>query len=373
MATGYSPADILAAKKIMGVITRVKPGLTHMSRLLGFNIGGWNRQQYGGRKFFYDTFNRSRRVATARQPGQQSDLIAPQKVGEVLNTFPRAAMTMELLDEDMFNRRKIGGPVTELDSMGEAYITRQELFLGEQFANMIEFQTAAMLRGQYYYQQVGDKLYHSFTSSGAAQTIDFQIPSGNKNQLNMLGAGNIITGSWLTATTDIPTQLFAINAAMQQLSGYSLAHLLLKGPLWNAMVNNDYIIAQAGSAASPVDTITKDPEGNFTATLRAMPWLTFHVFEHGLEIDSTFTYTALIPDDNFIGIPEPSPDWCQYFEGSEIVTEGPGYNAPRGEQFGFYPYAYPMFDPSRWNLSGVFNGIPALTVPSAVVIGDATP
>lgn len=374
MATGYAIADILAAKKIMGVVSRVKPGLTSISKLLGFNIGGSNRVQYGGRRFFYDTFNRSRRVAPASLPGAASNLLPPQKVGEVMGTFPRAANTIEMLDEDIYNQRKIGGPTADLDAMGLEYITRQELYLGEQFANIIEFQAAAMLRGAYYYQSVNGTLFHSFTSASAAQTIDFQIPSGNKNQLNMLGAGNIIGASWLTASTDIPTDLFQINQAMQQLSGFSLGHIVLKSGLWNAIINNDYVVSQAGSAASPFETIQKDEDGNFTAVLRAIPWLQFHILEHGLEIDSTYTYTQLIEDDCFFGLPSAPPsEWCQYLEGSEIVTEGPGQSAPRNEQFGFYPFAYPNFDPSRWNLSAVLNGIPSLKVPSAVVYGDATP
>lgn len=376
MATGYSTAEVLAAKRIMGVISRVGPGLNPLSRFLGFNIGGNNRKQFGGRRFFYDVFNRTRKVAGARAPGQQSAMIAPQKVGEVSNTFPRAAETMELLYEDVYNRRKIGGPVTELDQMGLDYITRQELYLGERFSNLIEFQTAAMLRGLYYYQQSGDTLYHSFTSTTAAKTIDFQIPSGNKNQLDMLGSGAIIGSSWLTSSTDIPTDLFQINQAMQQLSGFSLGHIFLKSGLWNAIVNNDYVVAQAGSASSPVDSISKESDGNFTAVLRALPWLTFHIVDHGLDVwnGTTETYTQLIQDDCFIGLPSAPPsEYCQYLEGSEIVVEGPGKSAPQGEQFGFYPFAYPNFDPARWDLSAVFNGIPALTVPSAVVYGDATP
>ncbi len=374
MATGYAVADILAAKRIMGVVSRVKPGLTAISKILGFNIGGGNRAQYGGRRFFYDTFNRSRRVATGSLPGQSSNLIAPQKVGEVMGTFPRSAMTIELLDEDIYNQRRIGGPTAELDAMGLEYITRQELFLGEQFANMIEFQTAAMLRGAYYYQSVNGTLFHSFTSASAAQTIDFQVPSGNKNQLNMLGGGNIITASMLLPSTDVVTIFFNINQAMQQLSGFSLGHVICKSQFWNALINNDYVVSQAGSAATPLQSIDKDEDGNFTAVLRSMPWLTFHILEHGLEIDSTYTYTQLIEDDHFICLPSaPASEYCQYLEGSEIVTEGPGVQAPRGEQFGFYPFAYPMFDPSRWNLSGVFNGVPSLKVPSAVCYADGTP
>jgi hypothetical protein len=370
MAVGYSVADILAPKQIREVVSRVKPAMTTLSRLLGFNIGGSNRQQFGGRRFFYDTFNSTRSIPGARMPNQPSELIAPQKVGEVMGTFPRSTETISLLDEDIYNRRKVGGPVTELDSMGVEYITRQEMYLGERFANLIEFQTAAMLRGQYYYVQSGDKFYHDF-SSGTGPTVDFQIPAANKTTLNIAGSGARITAPWTSLGTDIPTQLFNINDDLVNVCGFPLQHIVCKGPLWNYVVNNDYVIAQAGSSGPPCE-VERDADGvNFRARLRAIPWITWHVLGHGLEIGSSSTYTQLIQDNYFMGFPDPSPEWCTYLEGSEIVTEGPGGNAPRGEQFGFYPYAYSKHDPSGWNLTAVFNGIPSLKVPKAVVYGNA--
>lgn len=370
MATGRSVAEILAAKQILKVVSRVKPALTALSTMFGFNIGGSNRIQFGGRQFFYDVFSRTRDVAGARNPGQQSAFIKPQKVGEVLGVFPRAAETIKLLDEDIYNRRRVGGPVSELDSLGESYITRQEMYLAERFANMIEFQTAAMLRGSYSYSQDGDNLYHAF--SGGSRTIDFKIPAGNKGGLDMLGGGNLIAASWATSSTDIPAHLMNINEAMQELTGYPLRNIVCKADVWGYVINNTKVAAQGGTANVVFERIQQDENGNFIAVLRALPWIKWHIMGHGLNLGSSNAYTQLIEDDYFFGFPDPSPEWCQYIEGSEIVTEGPGVGAPRGEQFGFYPYAYPMHDPSGWNLTAVFNGIPALYVPQAVVYGNST-
>lgn len=370
MATGYSAADILAPKQIIGVFSRVKPALRTLSTLFGFNIGGANRTNYSnvGRQFFYDTFNSTRKVAPGRLPGQPSQEIAPQKVGEVAGTFPRVAMKMDLLDEKICNQRAVGGPATTLDQAGLSYITRQEMFMGEQITNVIEFQTMAMLRGAYYYVQSGDQLSHTWTSSGAAQTIDFQVPSGNKSTLNMLGSGAIL--STLTATTDFPSMVLNIKKAMQQLNGFTPTHFVCKSPLWNKIVNNDYVVAQGGSSNEPFKSFDMDDQGNAVAILRGIPWLKFHILDHGLEVGSTPTYTDLIDDDYFSMFPDPSPEWCQYLEGAEMVTEGPGYNAPRSWQYGTATYAYPRHDPSGWTLHALHNGIPQLTVPSAVVYGN---
>jgi len=109
-----------------------------------------------------------------------------------------------------------------------------------------------------------------------------------------------------------------------------------------------------------------------TSTLRALPWLTFHVIDYGLEVwnGTSEVFTKLVQDDHAAFLPEPSPRWVQYLEGSEIVTEGP--NGPKHERYGFHAYAYPTHDPSGWDLCAVLNGIPALYTPQAVAYGLIT-
>lgn len=38
----------------------------------------------------------------------------------------------------LLNRRAIGGPSDDLDSRGETYVTRQEAYLAQRFANLVE-------------------------------------------------------------------------------------------------------------------------------------------------------------------------------------------------------------------------------------------
>jgi hypothetical protein len=365
-----STETLLAPQTILQAMSQMQLPGTALSRLMGWGLGGQNVARQSGRNFSYDIFSTTRKIATARVPGQASNRQAPLKVGSVAGTFPRSAETIPLLDEDLLNRRRLGGPTSRLDSMGEAYLTRQEVYLAQRFANLIEFQTASMLRGSYTFAQDGDDLRHGF--SGGDTTVNFRIPAGNLTQLNMLGGGNLLNADWATAATDIPAQLHAINAAMVQLTGMGLAHVVLTSVGWQYVMNNTKVQAQGGSANVVFDSMRRVGAGEFSAVLRALPWITFHVIDYGLEsyAGGSESFAKLIENDHAAFLPQPSPAWVQYLEGSEIVTEGP--NGPKHERYGFYPFAYPTHDPSGWELCGVFNGIPALYTPEAVAYGLIT-
>ncbi len=362
--------EILAPKTVLKAISQIDLPGTTLQRLFGWGLAGKNRIRTSGRRFSYDTFDTSRRVATGRVPGQAASRQAAHRVGRVQGTFPRAAEVIPLLDEELLNQRRIGGPAGELDAGGRGFITRQEAYLAQRFANLIEFQTAAMLRGSYSYHQVGDDLHHGF--AGGEVTIDFQIPAGNLGQLDMLGGGPLLDADWAEPDTDIPAHLHAVNAALVQLTGMGLAHVALTGAGWQHVAHTQKVQAQGGSTNVVVHSLRRVSAGEFAAVLRCLPWITFHIVDYGLEVfnGSAEVFTRLIDDDHAAFFPDPSPRWTQYLEGSEIVTEGPGGN--RAERFGFFPFAYPVHDPSGWELAAIHNGIPALYTPQALAYGQIT-
>jgi hypothetical protein len=365
-----STAQLLAPQTIRKAISQLELPGTSLQNLFGWGLGGTNVARQSGRSFSYDVFNITRKVATGRVPMQSSHRAKAQAVKSVKATFPRACETIQLFDEELLNRRQIGGPDSGLDQGGEVYLSRQEAYLAQRFANLIEFQTAAMLRGSYSYDDDGDALKHGFT--GGETTIDFRIPAGNLAQLDMLGGGNILAADWATAATDIPAHLHAINAAMIQLTGHGLAHVVLTSTGWQYIVNNTKVQAQGGTGMTAFESMRRASASEFTATLRALPWLTFHVIDYGLEIwnGTSEVFTKLVENDHAAFLPEPSPRWVQYLEGSEIVTEGP--NGAKHERFGFHAWSYPVHDPSGWELCAVLNGIPALYTPSALAYGLIT-
>ena len=345
--------EVLAPQTVHHAIAQIQLPGTSLSRLFGWHLAGTNKTRQSGRNFSYDIFDNTRLVATGRVPGQANSRQAAQSVSAVGGTFPRAAETIPLLDEELLNRRDIGGPSTQLDHRGESFVTRQEAYLAQRFANLIEFQTAAMIRGTYSYDEVGDELRHSFAAGETS--IDLQIPAGNKDSLDMLGDGDIISALWSNAGTDIPLQVQNINAALVEKTGLGLAHVVLTGTAWQYVINNTKVQTLGGSDNVPFESLRRVGPGEFSAVLRAIPWVTFHVIDYGLRVfdGSSVTYTKLIEDDHAAFFPEVSPRWVQYLEGSEV-----------------YAYAFPTHDPSGWELCAVHNGIPALYTPDAMAYGQ---
>jgi hypothetical protein len=371
---GRSVNELLAPEVILREVSRIKLPGTTLSDIFGWGLAQRNPDNMTGnvidydlRDGRYDVFNRSREIATATVPGTQNVNIKPQKVGVVRFTVPRSAERIPLLHEQLVNRRALGQAVNQVDAMGANYIDRQKQYMMMRVANMIEFQTAAMLRGSYSFDQEGDELRQLFT--GGQDTIDFLIPANNKNQLN-----GIIGTSWATTSTDIPGDVMAINQAANDLTGMGIEHAVLNSNTWQYVINNLKIQAQAGTSNTPFSSYTKTGPGQFTASLRAIPWIQWHVVDYSLSIwngNTAFSDVRLIADDQVTFFPEPDSSWVQYLNGGEMVTEGPrGTAAFRN---GFYAYGYESWDPSGWNLCTVHNGIPCLYVPGAIFNADVTP
>lgn len=387
---GYAANQILAPLSILKVMSRINLPGTTLSQIFGWNVGngpipgalfsegnsreGGNVTPRGNfedsvlRESQYDIFDFTRKIATASVPGSPSTAIEPQKVGSVQFTIPRSAEEMPLLDEKIHNQRQIGATPTAVDRGGAKYIKMQEDYLAARFANLIEFQTAAMLRGKYYFSTDGNRLLHSFTSGDV--TIDYKRPAGNLNQLNMLGAGNIISADWSTSSTKIVDHLYSINAAMTQLTGMGLAHVICSSKVWGAIQNNTQVHTLGGSANVVFNSLVKNGAGEFSAIVRSIPWVKFHIVDYVLDIETsgnTFTSTRLIGENDAVFIPEVNDTWAHYIRGCEYVTEGP--NGTRSLRYGFYPWAYPSHNPSGWRLNAVLNGFPANPIPKAIAYG----
>lgn len=376
--SGYSVSDLLSNLQILGEISTIDLPGTSLQRLFGWNITSFatpnvegNVQDSALRTGQYDIFDVTRRVATGRTPGAAMSVQKPQRVGFTQFTIPRAAEKIPLTFEEMNQRRAPGTMPGQLDRNVELFIRGQERYLAQRFANLLELQATGLLRGEYYFTEVGDDLEHSFVAGDVH--IDFQVPSGNKGQLNVFGDGAIISASWADPATDIPSHIYAIHRAMLQLTGQGLKHIVLKSDMWNDVINNNFVKAQSGTANVPFESLQQVSPGEFNAKLRDLPWVTFHLVDYGLEVfdGTSHEYTELIEDDHAAFLPEPNDDWVGYIRGMETVVEGE--NGPVSDQYGFYAYAFPSHDPSGWNLCAVHNGLPKLVRPKAIMYADLTP
>lgn len=350
--------DVLSPKAVNKAISRIKVRNTRLQDFFGFQLGGPNVEGFGGRDFFWDYYDDTRKVATARMPGQPSGTVAANPVGEVRGAFPRQAEKVLILHEKVHNLRSIGGPVGVLDERGINYINRQERTLKQRFANAREFQVAAMLRGSYTYTKVGDDLFHDF--SGGSQTIEYQIPAANLGDLD-----GIIGVSWDNAAAPIPGDIDAINAQMEIDHGMPLQHVIINSIGMGHVMNNTAVKALAGTANTVFERFEQiSGTTDFLIVLKGIPWLKWHVINEVLDVGSSYTTTKLIADTQATFLPDPGPDWCAYYEGSEVVTEYTG--GPQALRQGFYAWPKPVDDPSGVELKAVHNGIPALFIPKAI-------
>ena len=74
---------------------------------------------------------------------------------------------------------------------------------------------------------------------------------------------------------------------MVQLTGMGLAHVVLTGAGWQYIVNNLKVQAQGGSSNVVFESLRRVGHGEFSAILRAIPWVTTQA-RIGLQIDNRF-------------------------------------------------------------------------------------
>ena len=364
----------LRSEVITGLVSRVASSTNFLLNMFGMQANGPAvRAAAGGRHGAYDVFNNTRTVAPASVPGEPASRVTRQNVGKVPYEIPRTMSKLFMSFEELNNLRPIGGQNGTFDVAGEQYIALQARNLGQKLANWRTALLVGMLRGGLYAHDSGPNRYWDWTSTSATWSIDPQLPSGNKTQLNMLGAGSIITSSWDNPSAPIPTHLANVNSAFQQLNGGALRTILCTHVMWNFVVNNDAVIAGGGVASTPFDVYERiggvGPDGTpinaFRGRLRAVPWIDWIITDEGLSLgaEGSESYTKMIPDTGAIFLDTISPTTFQMLEGSEVVVEREG--APQTLRTGTFAYAVPVADPAGIYLYTGDNALPVGYVPNS--------
>lgn len=368
--------QLMMTPVLVGAFSRIRTPQSRFQKWFGFELmGGTRKRQITGRYFSFDIMDKTRNIANFRAPGTPPSTITANVVGQMNGVFPRMYEELRLPYERIWNNRPIGGPRFEVDQGGQSYIQAQEEFLKQRFANAREFMISRMLRGSFQVVASGDDWIP--VDSGGNMTVNYQIPAANKSQLNMLGAGDIITVSWDNPAADIFGNCLAVNAAYEQLHGYPLRHIWCTSTMWNYVLNNTGIKALGGTSNSPFASFEFVPENGddgekmnaFVGVLRAIPWLQWHIYDGGLNVGTTPTFAKLIPDDKAIFMPEPDQAWCEMLEGSEPVIERDG-QAPIYPN-GFHPWMNNVTKPAAVELQAVDNAIPALKMPKCIAYATA--
>lgn len=321
------------------VVSRISAASSQFLNLFGMQPGGANERNYGhGRTGSYKVFNNVRTVALGTAPGNPAAKRERNPVGEVPFVYPRMHQQMSLLYEEIHNFAKIDDP-KQRDIAGESYIRRQMLKPVQEATNWRTAMLVGMLRDSLYFHQAGQNWYPSYTSTNALMQVEFQMPAGNKDQLNILDAngdsingGNIIDVPWDSAGANIPLQINNADAAIFRRCGLHIKTIVVRTKQWTNIVNNRYVAAASGVANPPFTLFERqvgtNPDGSpFMAKfgrINACPGVEFMINDEGVDIgnptDASWEYH--IGENAALFLPDLStPDVFEGLIASEPIAE----------------------------------------------------
>jgi hypothetical protein len=369
---------LLATDVVTKVVSRVAETSSPLGRLMGLMPGGSNEITAGtGSTLRYDIFNNTRRVAPDSGSSSPSIRVSRQKVGTVFGVMPRTMINLDIPMSEVYRNRQLGSG--QVDQMGQDYIARQEKFLGQMIANRRVLFLMGCVRGKIYrHGSEATGYWWDFDSSSYDAVIEFQPYSGNLSQLNMLGAGNIIDTSWASSSANIPDQISKIDASFQKLVGARLENIVLNDALWNKVVNNDYVIQQAGIGNTVFSILERNegtgPDGRPVTTkkarLQAIPWIDWNITNEGVEVGlpGSGTYTSVTTDTTaFFGGALSDGSNFAYMKGDEPIVERDG-EAPKSVA-GFASWAQTVSNPAVYRLFGFDIGTPVMMMPQSTAFG----
>lgn len=398
--------ELLTPQVVLRVISRIKDGRGPLASWLGFHADKYNddvslsgpntTRNPGGsvRNVTYRIFDNTRTTTSVRAPGTPAAIAPQNPMGQNTVSILRFHEAINLNYEFLGNLSRMIGPNSQIDEGGETYIGQQTTYLAQRANNVIEMMAAGMMRDSLYAIIQGDNWLPSFNAPTGTQVgfqIPFLIPSGNKNQLNMLSTGNIIAIPWNNPDAPIIGNLQQIIAAYAQLSRFTMTDVWINSLMWINVITNTQVRNLAGSANTPFAEFDMEeeagmnesgPANKYSAVLRGQPTVMWHFCDDTLALgggtDPSYiaqpatpaeaTLYKLVPDNMAIFCTKPSKQWTTMYLGGEYIVENPGM--PANLKMGWAFWHMYMADPSCVKLMALLNAVPALFVPN--VIAPAT-
>ena len=380
--------DILRPQVLTQVVRQVVASADTILNFMGMQPGGSNERFMGhGREGLFHVFDDSRKTAKGRAPGTPAARSSKQPMKAVPFVYPRMHDSVSLLAEYVHNIGRIDDPV-QRDEAGRDMIMRQTTVLNQKAANYRVGMVVGMLRDSLYVHSEGDDWFINYTSTSANHQISFEVPAGNKTQMNMtdragnsVHSANTIGTSWLNAGADIPGHFALINQARAVQGVGPVTDVHLNSVLWQSVIQNDFLASQAGIANAPFQTFDREvgqrPDGSpvheYIGKFNALPGVTWHISDEGLELwdaaNDAWTFEKHWPDTMavFMGDPNVRADAFTLYQGSEPIAEYDG--GPETVRVGLSAWSKKTANPTATEVYVLDNCLPVNHDPYSVDIG----
>lgn len=369
--------SLLSPQVLTKVISQKAKTSDWLINLMGLGPGGSNEVFEGhGRMGAVNIFDHTRKVAMGRAPGTAAARSAASPIGQFLWTYPRMHDSLSLPAEILHNLSQISDPAVR-DKAGADMIKRQTDYIAEKASNWRKTMLIGMLRDSLYFTVDGEDVKFSFSSG---TRINFQMPSGNQSQLNMLGEGSIINQSWANTATDIPDHLGKINRAFQILCGGGLKAVITTHAVFNTIRRNDVVQEEHGTSMPPYlryevlemeDAPGKTMKNVLVVELRSFPGCVFYVTDEVIDLgyDSSESLQPIVPANTaiFLGFDPGADGIVQCYQGSEPIAEYDG--APETIKVGLASWSVKRSNPTATELFVLDNAMIVNHIPRAIAIG----
>lgn len=252
--------------------------------------------------------------------------------------------------------------------LGRDTIARQTGDFGRLFKNLrVATVYSILANGAVYFDDEGNLLP---SSTNSAVTVDMQIPAGNQGQLNVEGDGEILSANWSTAGTDIPRQIRDLKDAALRQTGYPVMHAFYGAKIESHLLNNTLV--KALIAGSPR---LSEAFASGDAIPNGLMGLNWHPVSGAFYNDADGVNQTFFGENACTFTPDPSPEWWEVIEGSQLIPNGLGISSNAMEALsmieeatGVFSYAELTTDPVGIKHHGGDTFLTVAKVPKAIFV-----
>lgn len=330
---GATLLDILSYVSLTKALQERKPGIPNPWPDVFFQrkgqpvVGNVARSTvyYGTRRLARNTrFGASSRRRLQSKAGYQDQVLLHTREEDVFDPY----VLMQLRSEDSYARNN-----------GEQELARQINDAKTELMNLrIAALTSFMTYGAAYFDGDGVLLGDS---SGAVDTVSWQVPANNLNTCN-----SRLTG-WNTSSTNIPGQILGIKAAARQETGYELKNVYYGINVPGMLVSNTYL-KEFLYRSEPKNAEYLD-SGEIPPNMLGLNWIPVY----GVKYEKNDGTEVTFSNDNIAAFTPDPNDWYDMLEGTYpvptkvgIVTDPMAMLENLKEVAGMFSFGQLTADPS---------------------------